>query len=225
MSYATTASAIPSFRAPLRVGDAVVGRGKSGWTTSKRVNIPAYARTTHNASWKKKEQNLCWTVCHVPPTTQSVKGLKWTELPFFLLRGDSYRRQFNSLLLYPLLYLLVYCPWMSLLLLLYCPSFFFLLFFFLFSCTARRALVYTGGSRFISISLLGLLLLLFYARGLSNALNSHCLLLVHKRTKPRFRLHQSTAIITSSPLLEQPGSVSLHQTWISQRRCHCHPFQ
>ena len=37
------------------------------------------------------------------------------------------------------LYLLGYCPWMSLLLLLYCPSLFFFSFFF---CTARRALVY-----------------------------------------------------------------------------------
>ena len=34
-------------------------------------------------------------------------------------------------------YLLVYCPWMSLLLLLYCPSLFFLFFF----CTVRWALV------------------------------------------------------------------------------------
>ena len=45
------------------------------------------------ASWRKKEkkeQNLCWIVCHashpLPPpplsTTQSVKGLKWTELNF-----------------------------------------------------------------------------------------------------------------------------------------------
>ena len=42
--------------------------------------------------------------------------------------------------------------WMSLLLLFYCPSL-FLLFFFFFLCTARRALVYTRGSRLISISL------------------------------------------------------------------------
>ena len=47
------------------------------------------------------------------------------------------------------LYLLVYCPWLSLLLLLCCPS----LSFFLF-CTARRALVYTRDSRLINISLL-----------------------------------------------------------------------
>ena len=35
MSHATTASQKPSFRAPWRVDDAVVGRGNAGWTTSK----------------------------------------------------------------------------------------------------------------------------------------------------------------------------------------------
>ena len=35
MSHATTASPKPSLRAPWRVGDAVVGRGNVGWTTSK----------------------------------------------------------------------------------------------------------------------------------------------------------------------------------------------
>ena len=50
------------------------------------------------------------------------------------------------------MYLLVYCPWVSLILLLYCSSLSFSLSF----CTARRALVYTRGSRLISISLLSL---------------------------------------------------------------------
>ena len=35
MSHATTASPKPSFRAPWGVGDAVVGTGNAGWTTSK----------------------------------------------------------------------------------------------------------------------------------------------------------------------------------------------
>ena len=35
MSHATTASQKPSFRAPLRVGDAVLMRGNAGWKTSK----------------------------------------------------------------------------------------------------------------------------------------------------------------------------------------------
>ena len=38
MSYATAASPKPSFRALWRVGDAVVGRGNAGWTTSKTVH-------------------------------------------------------------------------------------------------------------------------------------------------------------------------------------------
>ena len=29
---------------------------------------------------KKKENNVCWISCHVPPTTQSVKWLYWIEL-------------------------------------------------------------------------------------------------------------------------------------------------
>ena len=35
MSHATTASPKLSFKAPWRVGDAVVGRGNAGWTTAK----------------------------------------------------------------------------------------------------------------------------------------------------------------------------------------------
>ena len=35
MSHTTTASRKPFFRAPWRVGDAVVGRGNAGWKTSK----------------------------------------------------------------------------------------------------------------------------------------------------------------------------------------------
>ena len=35
MAHAKTASPKPSSRDPLRVGDAVVGRGNAGWTTPK----------------------------------------------------------------------------------------------------------------------------------------------------------------------------------------------
>ena len=46
-----------------------------------RVEIPAHARTAHNGLLEKRlEENLRWIVCHVPPTTRFVKGLKWTEL-------------------------------------------------------------------------------------------------------------------------------------------------
>ena len=55
-----------------------------------------------------------------------------------------------------MLYLLAYCLWISLVLLLYCPSL-----FSFFSTMQRAELIYTKGSRLISISLL-LLLLLHY---------------------------------------------------------------
>ena len=47
-----------------------------------RVNVPAHTKTVHNGLLQKRlEENICWFVCHVPPTTQSTKGLDWTELP------------------------------------------------------------------------------------------------------------------------------------------------
>ena len=47
----------------------------------QRVDIPAHARTARSGLLQKtREENLCWILCHVPPTTQSVKGLNWTEL-------------------------------------------------------------------------------------------------------------------------------------------------
>ena len=46
MSQARTASPKPSFREPWRVGDAVVGRGKAGWTTLKRVETVSYTHLT-----------------------------------------------------------------------------------------------------------------------------------------------------------------------------------
>ena len=45
VSHATTASPKLSFRASWKVGDAVVGKGNAGWTTSK--NGFTDARTTH----------------------------------------------------------------------------------------------------------------------------------------------------------------------------------
>ena len=80
MSHSTTASPKPSFKAPWRVGDSVVGRGNAGWTS--RADIPAHTRTAHKGLLQKRlEEDLCWIVPHVPTTThQSVKGLNWTEL-------------------------------------------------------------------------------------------------------------------------------------------------
>ena len=72
-------------RAPWRVGDAVVGRGNAGWTTSKSGHPwPGLLQ-------KRLEEDLCWIVPHVPhrrpnrskhwtvplenPTSSSERGL------------------------------------------------------------------------------------------------------------------------------------------------------
>ena len=46
----------------------------------QRVDISARARTAHKGLLQKgPEEDLCWIVPHVPPTTQSAKELNWTE--------------------------------------------------------------------------------------------------------------------------------------------------
>ena len=55
MSHSTTASPKASFRAPRRVGGAVVGRGNAGWTTSKSGH-PSHARTAHKGLLQTKQQ-------------------------------------------------------------------------------------------------------------------------------------------------------------------------
>ena len=67
-----------------------------GWATSwsveemldgqrQRVDISAHARTAHNGLLQKRlDEDLCWIICHVPPTIQSAKGLNWTELSLYL---------------------------------------------------------------------------------------------------------------------------------------------
>ena len=55
----------------------------------QRVDVPAHARTAHKCLLQKRlEEDLCYIVLHVPPTTQSVKGLNWnrTELYLVILR-------------------------------------------------------------------------------------------------------------------------------------------
>ena len=49
MSHATTVSLKPSFRAPWRVSDAVVGRGNAGWTTPQ---------SGHSCPWQNCSQGL-----------------------------------------------------------------------------------------------------------------------------------------------------------------------
>ena len=47
----------------------------------QRVDVPAHARTVHDGLLQKRlEEDLCCIILHVPLTTQSFKGLNWTEL-------------------------------------------------------------------------------------------------------------------------------------------------
>ena len=47
----------------------------------QRLDIPARARTAHkDLQQKRPEDDLCWIVPPVPPTTSLVKRLSWTEL-------------------------------------------------------------------------------------------------------------------------------------------------
>ena len=46
----------------------------------QRVDIHAHARAAHKGLLRKGlEQGLCWIVPHVPLSSQSVKGLSWTD--------------------------------------------------------------------------------------------------------------------------------------------------
>ena len=46
----------------------------------QRVDIFANARTAHGGLLQKRlEEDLCWIIPHLPPTTQLVKRLNWSE--------------------------------------------------------------------------------------------------------------------------------------------------
>ena len=75
-----TASPTSSFSAPWRVGDAVVDRGNAGWITSKSGHPCPCQNCSKGPPAEKTGKYLCWIAPHVPPTTQSVKGLNGTEL-------------------------------------------------------------------------------------------------------------------------------------------------
>ena len=47
----------------------------------QRVDNPAHARTAYmDFRHKRLEEDVCWIVSHVSPTTQSVEGLNWTNI-------------------------------------------------------------------------------------------------------------------------------------------------
>ena len=85
MSHATKASPKPSFRAPWRVGDALVGRGNAGWTTSKCGHPCPCQNCSQGPPAEEigRGSLLNRLDPHVhpppPPTTQLVKGVKRTE--------------------------------------------------------------------------------------------------------------------------------------------------
>ena len=71
---------VPFFRAPWRVGDAVIGKGNAGWTLSKSGHSCPYQNCLTMASRRKDWERT-------PPTTMSVEGLNWTiklKAVFFL---------------------------------------------------------------------------------------------------------------------------------------------
>ena len=80
MPSATTTSRRPSFSA--RGIDAVIGsRGNAGWTRSFSAQPCPCKNCSRGPSCRKDLERIsaeCSLVC--PPTTQSVKGLNWTEL-------------------------------------------------------------------------------------------------------------------------------------------------
>ena len=61
MSQVKTASPKPFFRAPWRVGDAMVGRGNAGWTTSKSGHPSPCQNCSQGppAGKKNPEEDLC----------------------------------------------------------------------------------------------------------------------------------------------------------------------
>ena len=76
MSHATAASPKPSFRAPWRLGDAVVGRGNVGRTTSKSGHPCPCQNLQGPPAKKTRRESLPHAHLPIPsPTTQSGKGL------------------------------------------------------------------------------------------------------------------------------------------------------
>ena len=78
ITRAMTAPPKPSFRAPSRVGDVVVGRGNSGWTTSKSCQ--------NCSKWPPAEKTgkgslLDHPSCPPPSSPDNLvgQGLNWTE--------------------------------------------------------------------------------------------------------------------------------------------------
>ena len=65
------------------------------------TSLPMPELLTRASCRKRLEEHLCWIIRHVPPTTQLVKGLNWTELNFkhkvfCVLKSESYCYLWNT---------------------------------------------------------------------------------------------------------------------------------
>ena len=93
--HATTASPKPSFRAPWRMGDAVVGRGNAGWTTPQVGHICP----CQNRSWgppaeqTRRGSLLNHPSCPLDDPIGQATELNRTELSIGLRYWDERRRQ------------------------------------------------------------------------------------------------------------------------------------
>ena len=99
ISHAMTASPKPSFRVPWRVGNTVVMRGNTGWTTSKNGHPCPYQNCLQGPPAEQIERGSLLNCPSCPLTTKWVKRLNWTELnpsprtspllrPFLLMYGS-----------------------------------------------------------------------------------------------------------------------------------------
>ena len=77
ISHASTVSPKPSFTAPGRVGDAVVGKGNAGGTKSKSGHPCSCQNCSQAPPAEKTGRDLCWIVPHVLPNDPIGQG---TEL-------------------------------------------------------------------------------------------------------------------------------------------------
>ena len=78
MSHTTMASPKPSLRSSWRHENGDNINSGSPYSCQKCSRRPP-------AEEKKIEEDLCWFVPHVHPTTQSGKGLNWTELNWAMI--------------------------------------------------------------------------------------------------------------------------------------------
>ena len=91
MSLATTASPKPSFRAPRRVDDAVVGTGNAGWATSKSGHPCPCQNCWHRPLAEKAGRGslLNRPLCLPNDPIGQGTGLNWTDNGKYLSHNSS----------------------------------------------------------------------------------------------------------------------------------------